>query len=993
MAYRVAGPGSYLYSAATTTVVVYADEACTVLADIQDLEGAPLAGSALVVDATSQLPRFLGPADGTATLWVRGSGGISVSLGAEVEARVEDAEAALAAHLTAPDAHGDRAWATDQFDAVGAASAAQVAAAADATGKVSSHAAAADPHGDRAWAAGQFDAMGAATAAQSAAAADAASKVAAHVSTPDAHGDRAWASGQFDPAGAASAAQSAAATDATSKVAAHASAADPHGDRADAAAKYVPTGDSRLTNARTPTSHAASHAFGGSDPVTVAQSQVTGLTAALATALTQTTADARYPVKSSLVLNVKDFGAQGDGTTDDSTAIQNAINAIPASGGALYFPRGAYVVNTTLVPKSFTRLFGDSWGRAKLISTTTDLFKMDVAQVDRFEMDHLALDVTGGHAFVGAQMVRCHFHHLDINVRSADKSVWSAPNVALMVECYYSEIQYRVYGATRTVPAWNLVSSGVDLVTECVWERVTCWNNDSDATQYQFLLSCTNANAANRNNTWRNVVFEQACGGAIKADSATGILIDGCYSWDTPALSIQNALFAITKNAGNALVPRNTVIRSSGRVGDGLAANVYDISLSSTALQTTLDNVQGSTTSPIRMNLGGAVGVWLNNVQASATIDGVTAANYAYLQRGAFTAQPISSADAFTALMLDTTGARGALRGQGQNASQRLLTGLVAGDANARVIDFLDGKRTYGDGTNAPDATWRRSGAGVLSTDQMLSALQGMQVGAVTPDLGGGVGVFGLKNATTAPTTSPTNGAILYAENGVLKVKQADGTVITISPVPRLDQVGAPTAAVALNSQKITGLANGSAASDAAAFGQIPVSGTTAATYAAGNDSRITGALQAASNLSDVANKVTALTNLGLPGKNCTSNETNSTVTQQASTQLVVPVVASGIYVVMGKLAIQTPSGVSFVHGWTAPAGSTMVWGDSSTLLNTIGSTDSWSGTGAMKWANIFGTLTVGGSSGNLTVTFASGTAANVATLGVGSHIALMRIG
>lgn len=36
--------------------------------------------------------------------------------------------------------------------------------------------------------------------------------------------------------------------------------------------------DSRLTNARTPTAHAASHAVAGSDPITLAQSQVTNLT-------------------------------------------------------------------------------------------------------------------------------------------------------------------------------------------------------------------------------------------------------------------------------------------------------------------------------------------------------------------------------------------------------------------------------------------------------------------------------------------------------------------------------------------------------------------------------------------------------------------------------------------------------------------------------------------------------------------------------------------
>lgn len=40
--------------------------------------------------------------------------------------------------------------------------------------------------------------------------------------------------------------------------------------------------DARLSDARTPLAHAASHASGGSDPVTIAQSQVTGLTTALA---------------------------------------------------------------------------------------------------------------------------------------------------------------------------------------------------------------------------------------------------------------------------------------------------------------------------------------------------------------------------------------------------------------------------------------------------------------------------------------------------------------------------------------------------------------------------------------------------------------------------------------------------------------------------------------------------------------------------------------
>lgn len=69
------------------------------------------------------------------------------------------------------------------------------------------------------------------------------------------------------------------------------------------------------------------------------------------------------------------------------------------------------------------------------------------------------------------------------------------------------------------------------------------------------------------------------------------------------------------------------------------------------------------------------------------------------------------------------------------------------------------------------------------------------------------------------------------------------GTGITTS-LPRIDQLQAPTASVPWGGVKLTGLANGVAVNDAAAFGQIPVAGTTAGTYAAGNDSRITGALQ-----------------------------------------------------------------------------------------------------------------------------------------------------
>lgn len=46
--------------------------------------------------------------------------------------------------------------------------------------------------------------------------------------------------------------------------------------------------------------------------------------------------------------DVRAWGARGDGVTDDTNAIQAAIDAVPSSGGTVLLPAGIYVVNGTL---------------------------------------------------------------------------------------------------------------------------------------------------------------------------------------------------------------------------------------------------------------------------------------------------------------------------------------------------------------------------------------------------------------------------------------------------------------------------------------------------------------------------------------------------------------------------------------------------------------------------------------------------------------------
>ncbi|MGI8485049.1 MAG: glycosyl hydrolase family 28-related protein, partial [Thermomicrobiales bacterium] len=64
--------------------------------------------------------------------------------------------------------------------------------------------------------------------------------------------------------------------------------------------------------------------------------------------------------------NVRDYGAIGDGITDDTLAIQAAIDSLPISGGLVYVPAGTYLCNIQV--GSFLTLRGAGAGSTILKS-------------------------------------------------------------------------------------------------------------------------------------------------------------------------------------------------------------------------------------------------------------------------------------------------------------------------------------------------------------------------------------------------------------------------------------------------------------------------------------------------------------------------------------------------------------------------------------------------------------------------------------------------
>jgi hypothetical protein len=84
--------------------------------------------------------------------------------------------------------------------------------------------------------------------------------------------------------------------------------------------------------------------------------------------------------------------------------------------------------------------------------------------------------------------------------------------------------------------------------------------------------------------------------------------------------------------------------------------------------------------------------------------------------------------------------------------------------------------------TSAGTATFEVGASGAIVHRAISFYTNSLQLGSTSSDMGGSAGaVISMKNATTAPTTNPTGGGILYAEGGALKWRGSSGTVTTIA--------------------------------------------------------------------------------------------------------------------------------------------------------------------------------------------------------------------
>lgn len=146
------------------------------------------------------------------------------------------------------------------------------------------------------------------------------------------------------------------------------------------------------------------------------------------------------------ILSVRDFGAAGNNTRDDTAAIQGAIDAAAAAGrGTVYFPTGRYKVTSTLfIRNNYIGLRGASFSGSRLIASGDfgDVIHVRptgaAANIQNVTIADLTVytgeDTTSGAALRLEKCNYCAFSHLNLGERFG--GIW----VDSSSHCYFDNI-------------------------------------------------------------------------------------------------------------------------------------------------------------------------------------------------------------------------------------------------------------------------------------------------------------------------------------------------------------------------------------------------------------------------------------------------------------------------------------------------------------------------------------------------------------------------
>ena len=162
---------------------------------------------------------------------------------------------------------------------------------------------------------------------------------------------------------------------------------------------------------------------------------------------------ASYSMVTGAPINVKDFGAKGNNSNDDTAAIQAAIDAAsvnPFQRGAVYFPDGYYVITASLQIPPFISMFGNT--TTGCIINNQDYILNAPQCVAKNNQNMIGLQVKnmtfrgGQTAFLfAAGMQSCIFENVNMDLQTDFNINTTDFEINKFINCIFADAQYGMF--------------------------------------------------------------------------------------------------------------------------------------------------------------------------------------------------------------------------------------------------------------------------------------------------------------------------------------------------------------------------------------------------------------------------------------------------------------------------------------------------------------------------------------------------------------------
>lgn len=200
---------------------------------------------------------------------------------------------------------------------------------------------------------------------------------------------------------------------------------------------------------------------------------------------------------SNLGVNVKAYGATGNGVTNDTEAVLNALAAAKRSSGILYFPNGTYMMDRAIYMSSNMQIIGDRGATIKKFPAITQLITQNVA---------------AGQNYVYVEDASKYYVGQDAEIGSdrEGSARYATPLLITAIDLETNKIEFEAYYKTGATKAYNaggfftssfsiLRTNGTkEIVDNILIQGITLDGNRQADEPSEWGLSCIHIDPDNR---------------------------------------------------------------------------------------------------------------------------------------------------------------------------------------------------------------------------------------------------------------------------------------------------------------------------------------------------------------------------------------------------------------------------------------------------------------------------------------------------------------